>query len=55
VGRALYVDPNLEDALVLGARLAEERGAADEAQRLRARAIAAHLRRETGGDPPRGA
>lgn len=55
VGRALYVDPSLEEALVLGARLAEERGAADEARRLRMRALEAHLGRNREADPQQGA
>ena len=52
-GRALYVDPSHEDALVFAARLAEARGAADEAHRLRMRALEAHLARHA--DRPDGA
>lgn len=49
LGRALYLEPACEEALVLAARFAEERGAADEAERLRMRALRAHLARNEGG------
>jgi len=46
IGRALYLDRTHEEALVIAARLATARGAHDEAERFRARAIRAHLARE---------
>lgn len=45
VVRALYLDRNLEDALVLAAQLAAARGEAAEADHLRARALRIHLER----------
>ena len=45
VVRALYLDRNLEDALVLAAQLAATRGEAAEADHLRARALRIHLER----------
>lgn len=45
VGRALYLDRNHEDALVLAARLAAARGDDAEADHLRARALRIHLDR----------
>jgi len=53
IGRALYLDRTHEQALVIAARLATARGAHDEAERFRARAMRAHLAREKdarGGD-----
>ena len=49
IGRALYLDRAHEEALLIAARLATARGAPDEADRLRARAMRAHLARESGG------
>lgn len=49
VGRALYLDPRHEEALVLAARLADARGDRAEGDRLRARALRVHLAR---GDAP---
>ncbi len=46
VVRALYLDRNLEDALVLAAQLAAARGDGAEADHLRARALRIHLERE---------
>ena len=46
VGRALYLDPQHEDSLVLAARLADARGDRAEGDRLRARALRVHLARE---------
>jgi chemotaxis protein methyltransferase WspC len=46
VGRALYLDPRHEEALLLAARLADARGDRAEGDRLRARALRAHLARE---------
>jgi chemotaxis methyl-accepting protein methylase len=46
VGRALYLDPRNEDALVLAARLADARGDRAESDRFRARALRVHLARE---------
>ncbi len=43
VAKALYLDPRLEEALVLAARLAESRGASADASRYRMRALRAHL------------
>ena len=48
VGRALYLDRTHEEALVIAARLATARGAHDEAERFRARAMRTHLARENG-------
>jgi chemotaxis protein methyltransferase WspC len=45
VARALYLDRGHEPALLLAARLADLRGAADEAAILRQRALRAHLSR----------
>lgn len=45
VGRALYLDRNHEEALVLAARIADARGSRDEAEHLRARALRIHLDR----------
>lgn len=49
IGRALYLDRTHEEALVIAARLATARGAHDEAERFRARAMRAHLAREKDG------
>ncbi|MCX5652384.1 MAG: hypothetical protein NTU45_13515 [Planctomycetota bacterium] len=46
VVRALYLDRNLEDALVLAAQLAAARGDGAEADHLRARALRIHLERK---------
>ena len=46
VGRALYLDPQHEDSLVLAARLADARGDRAEGDRLRARALRVHLARD---------
>lgn len=46
VVRALYLDRNLEDALVLAAQLAAARGDGAEADHLRARAMRIHLERK---------
>ncbi|MFM7259383.1 MAG: CheR family methyltransferase [bacterium] len=48
VGRALYLDRAHEEALVIAARIATARGAHEEAERFRTRAIRAHLAREDG-------
>ena len=48
VGRALYLDRNNEDALMLAARIAEARGNLEESQHLRARALRVHLDRMRG-------
>ena len=45
VARALYLDPLDEDALMLAARIADERGATADADRYRQRALRAHLAR----------
>lgn len=45
VGRALYLDRNLEEALVMGSRLAAECGNDVEAEHLRMRALRVHLDR----------
>ncbi|MEY3143276.1 MAG: hypothetical protein RLY21_1769 [Planctomycetota bacterium] len=45
IGRALYLDRNLEDAVVMAARLAAARGDTAEADHLRARALRIHLDR----------
>ena len=43
VQRALYLDRFHEDALMLAAQLADARGASADAERLRLRALRAHL------------
>jgi Tfp pilus assembly protein PilF len=45
VARALYLDPLDEDALMLAARIADERGATADADRYRQRALRVHLAR----------
>jgi chemotaxis protein methyltransferase CheR len=45
VGRALYLDRNNEEALMLAASIAEARGSREESQHLRTRALRAHLDR----------
>lgn len=47
--RALYLDRHNEDALLLAARISEERGAAGDAERFRQRALRAHLESERSG------
>jgi hypothetical protein len=50
IGKALYLDRTHEEALVLGAQLAEKRGDAAEAERLRMRALRVHLANESMRD-----
>ena len=50
VQRALYLDRFHEDALMLAARLADARGAAADAERLRQRALRVHLERMRDGE-----
>jgi len=45
VARALYLEPHDEHALLLAARIADERGATADADRYRQRALRAHLAR----------
>ena len=50
VQRALYLDRFHEEALMLAARLADARGAAADAERLRQRALRVHLERMRDGE-----